>query len=371
VAATDEGWSHPPFSAELTGAGAERVLWGRGTLDDKGSVAALLEAAERMLAAGPGADGTPFRPRHDVYLLFGHDEETAGTGAAAASALLRERGVRIGLVLDEGGAVVRNVFPTVTRPVAVVGVSEKGITTFTLTVHQQGGHASTPPKTTASDRLARAIVRLHRHPFPGRMNAPTLALIRTVGAHGRQPLRFVFTRARLFQPLLRVLFGRLGPETAAMVRTTTAVTRLNGGLAANALPERAQAVLNVRIAIGSSVAATRRRLQRVIDDPQVEIGVIDANEPAPVSRMEGPAWELLRASIETHYPEAIVTPYVQTGATDSRHFTRISEHVYRFAPFRMDAAQRRAIHSYDEHLGVDAFLAGIAWYEALLAELPE
>ncbi|MDO9394932.1 MAG: M20/M25/M40 family metallo-hydrolase [Herbiconiux sp.] len=362
VAATDEGWQHPPFAAALTGEGADRLLWGRGTLDDKGSVVAVLEAVERRLEAG-------FRPARDVYLLFGHDEETAGTGARAAALLLAERGVPIGLVLDEGGAVVEKVFPTVERPVAVVGVSEKGITSFTLTVEQAGGHASTPPKVTAPDRLARAIVRLSNRPFPSRLNAPTAALIRTVGAHGRGPLRAVFTRVDRLGPVLRMLFTRLGPETAAMVRTTTAVTQLSGSLAANALAERAQAVLNVRIAIGSSVAATKRRLERVIADPAVVVGVLDANEPSPVSRMAGPVWQLLAAAVHATYPEAIVTPYVQTGATDSRHFTPYSRTVYRFSPFEMSGEERATLHARNERMHVATWFTGIRFFEGLLGRL--
>ncbi|GAA2222807.1 M20/M25/M40 family metallo-hydrolase [Herbiconiux moechotypicola] len=366
VAATDDGWVHPPFSATVTGSstarGDDRVLWSRGTLDDKGSVVALLEAAERALADG-------VEPEHDVYLLFGHDEESEGRGAAAVAALLAERGVEIGLVLDEGGAVVEGVIPTVERPIAVVGVSEKGTTTFTLTVEQAGGHASTPPPVTASDRLARAIVRINAHPFPGRLNPATEAMITTVGAHARNPLRFVFTRARWFRPLLVAAFGRIGVDTAAMVRTTTAVTRLSGGLAVNALPERVQAVVNARIAIGSSVARTKARLERVIGDPAVRVEILSANEPARVSQMSGPRWDLLAETIGESYPTAIVTPYVQTGATDSRRFSPRSRSVYRFSPFAMSGDERGTLHAKNERMHVATWFTGIAFYERLFTRL--
>jgi carboxypeptidase PM20D1 len=362
VAATDEGWTHPPFGAELTPDGDDRVLWGRGALDDKGSVVALLEAVARALGAG-------LRPRSDVYLLFGHDEETEGTGAASAARLLQQRGVRIGLVLDEGGAVVEGVIPTVERPIAVVGVSEKGTTSFTLTVEQSGGHASTPPRVTASDRLARAIVRIQQHPFPGRLNRVTETMITTVGAHARQPLRTVFTRAAHLRPLLVTVFGRLGVDTAAMVRTTTAVTRLSGGLAANALPERVEAVVNARIAIGSSVARTKARLERVIADPAVRVGILSADEPSPVSEMSGPRWDLLAETITESYPTAIVTPYVQTGATDSRQFASLSRSVYRFSPFTMSGLERAALHARNERMHVNTWFTGIAFYERLLTKL--
>ncbi|WP_291055990.1 M20/M25/M40 family metallo-hydrolase [Herbiconiux sp.] len=362
VAAADEGWQHPPFDAVLTGSGADRVLWGRGTLDDKGSVVGILEAVERSLAAG-------HTPENDVYLLFGHDEETNGTGAEAAAALFAERGIRIGLVLDEVGAVVEKLFPTVDVPIAVVGVSEKGTTSFTLTVEQEGGHASTPPRDTATNRLARAIVRLSKRPFRARINDVTATMIRTVGAHGRGPLKFVFTRVGVFRPLLVAVFARMSVETAAIVRTTTAVTQLSGSLAANALAERAQAVVNVRIAIGSTVDGTRRHLERAIADPLVRVEAISANEPAAVSEMSGPRWDLLAGTITSAYPTAVVTPYVQTGATDSRQFAPLSRNVYRFSPFEMSSDERATLHAKNERIHVATWFTGIRFFETLLRRL--
>ncbi|MCS5715024.1 M20/M25/M40 family metallo-hydrolase [Herbiconiux sp. CPCC 205716] len=362
VVADDEGWEHPPFAADVTGDGADRVLWGRGTLDDKGSVAAVLEAVERSLAAG-------VTPEHDVYLLFGHDEETAGTGAEAAARALHERGVDLGLVLDEGGAVIERAFPTVEVPVAVVGVSEKGTTNFTLTVEQRGGHASTPPADTATNRLARAITRLERHPFPAALNPVTARMIATIGAHARDPLRAVFTRAGLFRSLIVPVFARLSDETAAMVRTTMAVTQLSGSSAPNALAERAQAVVNVRIAVGSTVDEARRHLERSIADPLVRVESTMENDPARVSRMDGPDWQLLAETIVASYPGTVVTPYVQTGATDSRWFSPHSRSVYRFSPFEMSADERATLHAKNERMHVHTWFTGIRFFERLLRRL--
>jgi carboxypeptidase PM20D1 len=272
-------------------------------------------------------------------------------------------------VLDEGGAVVEKIFPTVDVPIAVVGVSEKGTTSFILTVEQEGGHASTPPRVTATNRLARAIVRLSKRPFRARINAVTATMISTVGAHGRNPLKFVFTHVKVFRPLLVVVFARLNVETAAIVRTTLAVTQLSGGLAANALAERAQAVVNVRIAIGSTVAATRRHIERAIADPAVRVETLSANEPAPVSQMTGPTWNLLAQAITAAYPSAVVTPYVQTGATDSRQFARVSRTVYRFSPFEMSGDERATLHAKNERMHVETFFTGIRFFEGLIGRL--
>jgi carboxypeptidase PM20D1 len=359
VPATDEGWQHPPFAAHITGTGVDRVLWSRGTLDDKGAVVAVLEAAERLLADG-------FTPRDDVYLSFGHDEETVGMGAQAVVAALRERGIRPALVLDEGGAIVERIFPGVSRPIAVVGVSEKGITSVRLTVEQHGGHASTPPRMTATVRLARAITRVNARPFPASLTETNLRMVETLGAHATGPLRAVFTRARRLQPLLRAVFGRLSDETRAIVRTTAAVTQLRGSMAANALPETAEAVVNVRIAVGSSVAAALDHLRRAIRDPRVRIEAIDPSEPSPVSPSDGPAWDRIATAVAGVHPRAIVTPYVMLGASDSRHFTAISDAVYRFTPFEMSADERGTLHARDERIHVRTWLRGIDFYERLL-----
>lgn len=363
VPATAEGWKHPPFSGELTeDENGTPVIWGRGTLDDKGSLVVTLEAVEALLAEA-------FVPEHDVYLSFGHNEETAGDGAQAVVELLDSRGIRPAFVLDEGGAVVEGIFPGVDDPIAVIGVAEKGIVSLTMTVDQEGGHASTPPRLTATARLAKAIVSLNSRPFRARFTATNLEMIRTLGAHARQPLRFAFTHLWLTRGLLLWLFRRLGDETSAIVRTTQAVTQLSGSQAANALAERAVATVNIRVAVGSSVADAVAHVRRAVADPKVRLDVHQPSEPSAVSPTSGPAWERLRRSVEETYPGTIVTPYVMLGASDSRHFTRISSNVYRFSPFEMSKEERGTLHAMNERITVSTFLRGIDFYRRLITGL--
>ncbi|TBN56390.1 M20/M25/M40 family metallo-hydrolase [Glaciihabitans arcticus] len=362
VHATDEGWEHPPFAAELVGDGEEAVLWGRGAIDDKGALVSTLEAAERLAERG-------YIPANDVYLSFGHNEETAGGGAAAAAAVLEGRGIRPALVLDEGGAVVEDIFPGVAGPIAVIGVSEKGLAGVRLSVEQEGGHASTPPRFAATVRLARAIVRLNSKPFPAGFSSATLEMVRTLGSHSTGPLRFAANNLWLTRGALLGVFSRLGVETSAMVRTTQAVTELSGSGAANALAERATATVNVRVAVGSSVAEAVAHIRRAVRDPLVTVEVIEASEPSPISPSSGPAWELLTETIEFAYPGTIVTPYVQLGASDSRRFTGISDHVYRFSPFELSFEERSTLHAMNERIRVATWLRGIDFYEKLISEL--
>ncbi|NQX27935.1 M20/M25/M40 family metallo-hydrolase [Microbacteriaceae bacterium VKM Ac-2854] len=362
VAAEPAGWTHPPFEPTVTGSGEDALLWGRGTLDDKGALVAIMEAVEEALAAG-------FVPRGDIYLCFGHNEEVAGDGAQAVVAELQQRGVRPAFVLDEGGAVIESMFPGLDRQVAVIGVSEKGITTLELSVEQAGGHASSPPRIAATDRLARALVRLSRRPFPVRLGAVSREMLRRIGAQSRAPFDRIFRNAEALALPLGLVLARLGPDTNAMVRTTAAVTQLGAGLAANALPERAWARVNIRIAVGSTLADVERHVRRAINDGAVRIEVLDgASDPSPVSAMSGPSWDRIASAVADSYADAVVVPYVMLGASDGRHFTAISPNVYRFTPFRMNAEIRGTLHAIDERIPLASWYRGIGFYRRIIAE---
>lgn len=353
-----EAWTHPPFSGYID----DTHLWGRGTLDDKGQLVAVMEAAESLLEAG-------FAPARDLYFSFGNNEETAGDSAAAAAELLAGRGVTPWLVLDEGGAVAGGAFPGVTRPAAVVGVAEKGILDVELLTRDPGGHASTPPRMGATARLARAITRIERSPFPQSLPDVTAEMLRRFGPHAPAPLRPVFARLSLFRAPVTLLFGRMGNETNAMTRTTVAITTLEGSAGANVLAATARANANIRVAVGETVEGTVERLRRIIRDPKVELRVVEGNDPSPVSPYSGPQWELLEAAITAVFPEALVTPYIMMGGTDSRRFTGICGAVYRFAPFSMDTEARASIHAVDEKIQLETLARGVTFYETLIREL--
>ena len=352
-------WQHPPFGAEVH----DGAVWGRGTLDDKGSLAAICEAVEALVADG-------VTPAQDVWLSFGCDEEVSGEAAAEAVTTLRGMGVEPWFVLDEGGAIAHDAFPTVERPVGVIGVTEKGTTSLRLTVEGRGGHASTPERNGPTTRLARAILRLERSPFPASTPAPTLELMRRIAPYAARPLGAVLAKADRITPVLTRALVAAGAETAAMTRTTVAVTTLSGSPALNVIASSASAGVNVRVMVGDTVAGVVDHVRRAIRDDRVGIEVVEHGEPSPVSPYDGDeAFGLLERTIGDVFPDAVPSPYVMMAATDARHFTAISERVYRFTPFRMTKAQREAIHSYDEHVGVHDYLAGITWYRRLLEEL--
>lgn len=347
-------WTHPPLAAEVV----DGMIWGRGTLDDKGQLVAVMAAVESLLAEG-------LAPARDVWLSFGSDEEVMGTCALAAVELLRERGVRPWFVLDEGGAVASDAFPGVTRPLGVVGVSEKGVLSLRLTASGRGGHASRPAKGGPAARIAAAITRLERHPFPAHVSPATLEMLGRLVPHLPRALRPVVARAERAPSLLARVLVAAGPEAAALARTTVAVTTLSGSPAINVSPTSVVAGLNLRIAVGETTAAATERIRRVVGRT-IDVEVAEAHEPSPLSPTDDPAFALLERTVTTVFPEAVPVPYVMYAATDARHFTTICPRVYRFAPFRMSAEQRESIHSYDERLGVQDFLDGVRWYRTLL-----
>ncbi|HEX2893009.1 MAG TPA: M20/M25/M40 family metallo-hydrolase [Marmoricola sp.] len=351
-------WQHPPFAAEVH----EGAVWGRGTLDDKGALVAICEAVERLLEDG-------FVPAQDVWLSFGAREEVSGPDAQLAVEALRSYGVAPWLVLDEGGAVAHQAFPGIDPPLGVIGVCEKGTTTVELVAEGRGGHSSTPAPHGPTARIARAITRLERRQLRPRLPAPTLAMFERLAPYAPDRQARMFRNARR----LRLALGRAliatGPEAAALARTTMTVTTLEGSPAHNVIASRAAAGVNLRIMVGDSVDSVVRHIRRAIRDRSIRLEVVDANEPSPVSPSTGPAYELVARTIEEVFPDAVVTPYVVMAATDARFFAQVCPHVYRFAPFRMTKEQRESIHSYDEHLGVEDFLAGIEWYQRLLRAL--
>ena len=361
VPADEPGWTHEPFAADVTTeADGSRRLWGRGAIDDKGALGGILEAVEDLLAAG-------FVPENDVYLSFGGDEEVQGAAAEATVELLRGRGLAVDFVLDEGGAVVQGQFPGVSEPTAVIGIAEKGIATIELRSVEPGGHAAHPPRSgvTATARLARAIQRVSR-PVPAGLPPTAYPMFAALGSRARGILGLAYRHPRLFRPVLLRALSRGSDEANALVRTTRVVTRLRGAAADNVLPEVATAHVNVRIVVGSTLDAEVARIRRDVADDRIGVRVLSGGDPPPVAPAAGRPWDRLVDALASSHPESVAVPYAMLGATDGRHFTRLTPAVYRFTPFELTRAELAGLHAIDESIRVDAYLRGIAFYRALL-----
>lgn len=358
VSAREDNWKHPPFAGEIE----DGIIWGRGAVDTKITLASIMEAAEFLIKDG-------FTPEHDIYLSFSNNEEIAGDSTPAIVALFEERGIDLNFVLDEGGAVVTKVFPGVTSPVALVGVAEKGIVDVDLVVNSAGGHASSPPKVTAPVTLARLIISLNRHPFHARFPAPTIEMLHILGRHTPFAYRIIFANLWLFGPLLLAVFANAGGEMNAIVRTTVAVTMLEGSRGSNVLASRAKASANIRVAVGESVGNTVEHIRRISAKEGALVNTVYATEPSPVSRTAGAPYELLGSVIHRTFPEAILSPYVMLGGSDSRHFARISPYVYRFSPMELTKAERNSMHAANEAIPVKKLDTCIAFYIRLIRSI--
>lgn len=349
-------WTHPAYEAAVV----DGVIWGRGTLDCKGSLVAICAAIEELITDG-------VRPAQDVWLSFGSDEEVQGTSAPAAVAALQERAVEPWLVLDEGGMAVSGAFPGVSEPLAVIGLTEKGVVDLELIARAEGGHASMPPRNSAPAKLAKAILTLEKHPAPAQLPEPALEMLQRVAPHVRGPLGALVGRAGTFRRPLSKIFARLGPATAAMTRTTYAVTELAGARATNVLATTATAGVNLRIAVTETADDAVERVRTLVGE-DIEVVVRSAEDPSPVAEL-GEAFEVLEQVTREVLPDVVPVPYVVMAATDARHFQRVWHNCYRFNPFRMNEAQRQSLHNVDEHLTVESFLEGVRWYRALLQAL--
>jgi carboxypeptidase PM20D1 len=351
-----ETWTHPPFAGVI----ADGFVWGRGTLDDKAGVMGILEALERLAAAG-------FVPERGIYVGFGHDEEVSGeAGAGAITKLLAERGVRAWFSLDEGSVIAGSGATTlVDVPLALIGVAEKGYLTLRLTARGTGGHSSMPPPSTAIGRLSRAIVRLEERPLEARTQGVVSDMLRAIAPHVGGFRGFVLGWPGLFGPLIESQLAA-EPTTNAMVRTTTAVTMIDGGVKANVLPREASARVNFRLLPGDTSDAVIAHVRAAIDDPEIDIVAEEATEASPVADVHSDAYALLAAQIHESVPDAVVAPSLVVGATDSRHYAQVSENAFRFLPVRIESDDFERVHGRDERISVESYNQAIDFLERLV-----
>ncbi|WP_334128207.1 M20 family peptidase [Sneathiella sp.] len=352
---TEASWQEDAFS----GAIQDGMIWGRGTLDDKVSVFAILEAAEHLLAGG-------FTPERTIYFAFGHDEEIGGEeGAAKIAALFKERGVMLDFTLDEGMVIVSDMMPGIDEPIAFIALAEKGYLTLHLTASAEGGHSSIPPRTTAIGKLARAISRLEDNPLPAVLKSPASDMFDTLSPYMSLPLKAVISNRWLLDPLLVHELGK-GGATNAMVRTTTAVTIAEGGTKDNVLPSTATASVNFRLLPGTTTNDVVDHVRRVIDDPDVTIEIRQANAPSRVSSRESAGYQLIERTIREIFPGVLVSPGLMLAGSDSKHYEEVAENNYRFLPLRFGPEDLARVHGTDERILIDNYAEIIRFYRRLM-----
>lgn len=359
VVPADAGdWKYPPFDGVIE----DEVIWGRGTLDTKGTLCGMFEAVELLIRDG-------FTPQHDIYFSFGHDEETMGKGALSIVEYLREKGVRPEAVLDEGGAIVEGVFPGVKQPIAVVGMSEKGVADIEVLLYGSGGHSSTPGSVNPLSELSKVILGLNRNPFPVYLPDEVLEMFAVLGRHMPFGFKIVFANLWLFKPLLKVVLPGLSRELNALCRTTCVFTIAEGSRASNVLPEKVRAVANLRLAavnpLDNVLGHVKKHAEKAVkkslnarEPYKLEVNIVHGHNASPSSSTSSKAYKKLKETVEDTFTGTIVTPYIMLGASDSRHYCAICDNVLRFSPIQMSKDELRSIHGIDERIPV-AKLGGI------------
>jgi carboxypeptidase PM20D1 len=351
---TESNWRHPPFAGIV----ADGAVWGRGTVDNKGSLVAIFEALEALATSG-------FTPAASVIVLSGHDEEVGGTGAAAAAALLASQGVGAEFVLDEGLAVVAD-FPLLGRPVALIGVAEKGYATLRITAPAKGGHSSAPPPETGVETLARAVLAITGRSFPLRFEGPAADMVRALAPEAGLGVRMAVANTWAFEPLLVRQIGATAAG-AASLHTTIAPTMLRGSPKENVLPQDATAWINYRIAPGQTSAEVMERARAATSGLAVEMDWVNPpSEPSPVSSTSSRGWQWIAASAAAagDWP---VAPGLVTATTDSRHLTGVSEDIYRFQPIVASVREFEMIHGTNEHMTLENLGRLTGFYARLVA----
>jgi carboxypeptidase PM20D1 len=357
-AATEKDWQQPPFD----GAIMDGFVWGRGSLDCKGQVFAILEAVESLLKNG-------FQPQRTIYLAFGHDEEVVNiNGAKKIAEWLETEGVRAEAVLDEGGYLSAGLMPGVRTPVALVASAEKGYLTLELVAEEAGGHSSIPPRQTAIDILAQALIRLKAHPLPAHVESLRQTM-RGIGAAAPAKWQLAFANLWLFKGMAERQMAAT-PYTNAAIRTTDAATMFSSGVKENILPQRARALVNLRLMPGDSAAMVTEHVRKVIDDQRIRVRAKpnSSDEASPVSEIDTLAYRVLGRVIRQLFNNVPVAPFLELGATDARHYHRVSNHVYRFSPYALGEGDLERSHGVNERISVQALGTMAQFYAELVQQ---
>ena len=355
VPVNEELWDVPPFEAILK----DGCIWGRGSLDTKVTFNGVLFAANHLISEG-------FVPECDVYFAFSGGEEVSGLGASRIVDYFEEKGIQPAFVIDEGGAVVENVFPGVSAPCGLIGIAEKGMMDVRYTVKSGGGHASAPKPDAPIDLLSRGCTKILNNPFPAHLTPPVAEMFDTLGRHSSFVYKVIFSNIRIFKPVLDMICKKSGGELNALMRTTVAFTQASGSDASNVIPPKATMVSNIRLNPNDNIDSALEYLKRTINDERVEITVIDGMNPSRISTTDCEGWKKVSSAVASTWKGCIVSPYLMVQCSDSRHYGRISDRVYRFSAMDLTSEERATIHGNNERIRIETAHRAVEFYIRLM-----
>lgn len=342
VPVNEDMWDVPAFEGIIR----DGCIWGRGALDTKVTFSSILFAADHLISEG-------FVPESDIFFAFSGGEEVNGRGAANIVDLFEECGIEPTFVLDEGGAVVENVFPGVSAPCGLIGIAEKGMMDVKYTVRSQGGHASAPKPGAPIDRLASACNKILKNPFKLRLTEPAAQMFDTLGRHSSFLYKIIFANIKIFLPVLDLICKKSGGELNALMRTTVAFTQAEGSAASNVIPPEASLVSNIRLSPADDMESALEYLNKTISDDRVEVTCLHGMNPSRISRTDCEGFDKVASAVASTWKGCIVAPYLMVQCSDSRHWGRISDRVYRFSAMDLTAEERATIHGNNEKIRIE------------------
>ncbi|MBN2503775.1 MAG: M20/M25/M40 family metallo-hydrolase, partial [Bacilli bacterium] len=356
VPASIEQWSVDPFAGVVT----DTEIIGRGSFDTKCTLYAFFRAVEELLETG-------YVPETDVYLSSSSDEEISGVGAATIVEFLKSQDIKPGLVLDEGGAIVTGALPSVSAPLALIGVIEKGYVNFKLTAKSSGGHSSTPPKNTPIARLAALINDIEKNfPLKTKMIPEVKQLFATAAPAMSFPYRLLFGNMWLFKGLTTWLLPKINPYGRALFSTTIAFTMMEGSKAENVIPSEAYVIANLRTHPIQGIASSHEAISKLAKKYNVECEILEGREATPMVNTQGKAYRYLVNQIQSNFPDVLISPYVILGGTDARFYQEICDSALRFSPIRVSNEDLKKMHGIDESLKIDALAEAVIFFSSLI-----
>lgn len=348
-------WDKPPFEAILEGG----VIWGRGALDTKVTLNAILSAAEHLISNG-------FVPKQDIYFAFSGGEEINGKGAPNIVEYFEENNIKLSFVVDEGGAVVENVFPGVKGACGLIGIAEKGLMNVKYTAKSGGGHASAPKPNTPIERLYNVISNISHYPTKAHLTEPVAQMFDTLGRHSNFLYRMIFANLWLFSGLLDSICKKSGGELNALMRTTVAFTQMQGSSAPNVIPPEASVISNIRINPYDTTDSVLDYLKNTVNDKTIEITLLEGTNPSRISKTDCEEWSRVAKAVSDTWNGCIVSPYLMVQCSDSRHYGRICDKVYRFSAMDLTNEERATIHGNNERIRVETLHRAVEFYIRLL-----
>ena len=354
---TLDDWKHDPFEGVDDG----EFIWGRGALDMKNHLIGVLESVETLLSEG-------FVPERDVYILLGHNEEvmcaTSENGATCICNYLKEKGVHLDAIIDEGGAILPvEVKGVINKHLAGIGVAEKGYADVEVAVTAKGGHSSQAPNHTAIGHLADVIKDIENHQFKAKMSPMMRELFDKIGRNCTYPAKLVTCNLKLLEPALTKAMSFI-PPAASMLRTTFGVTMASGSPQANVLPQRASVTVNFRMFPGQTVDDVLEHLHKVIKNKKVEINLLPGwKNPSAVSPTDTRSFKVIEKICHSMDDKAVVAPYLVMGGTDACHYQAVCENIYRYSPFLVSTSLLLTTHGTNERIPVSVMEDAVKFFK--------